>query len=109
MPEIKIKNWGVSIPDPYCAPECRGLPTAVGKLVEEHRGYPANATINTSAIVKIEGRKIHTKSGSVYVLDGDPHPEWVKAMKREGYGVDLNNPLCCYAPTLPMILGQLDF
>lgn len=89
----RIIEWAVSIPNPYAAPEVRGRPTANGQISHPYRGYPAGANIKSSAIVKAEGRVLTTRSGSTYILEGSPHPEWVKAMEAAGVAVDLDNPL----------------
>jgi hypothetical protein len=85
-----LKNWSVSYrtDDPWVAPECnpkclKGNRYGNG---EEGRG------VLTSAIVKIDGKKITTFSGSVYILE-EPDPNYLQWMKKEGYNFDPENPI----------------
>lgn len=56
---IKIQDWSIRS-DPYQAPEVRSVHLA-GKLADGRE-------IVSSRIIGIDGRTIHTASGSVYVL-----------------------------------------
>ena len=93
---LLLKNWIVSVPSPYVPPENRGAPTVKGVLQENYRDFKIGDCITSSAIVKIEGRKLTTQSGSVYVLDGDPHPNYLKFCKDNLIVVDLDDPLKVY-------------
>ena len=89
-----ITNWSTirSDDDPYLPPECNGL--ALYGLCPEFadEDNPEGNFIRTSPIVKIEGRKITTKSGSIYIL-GKEDPEWLAWMQANYIAYDPQNPI----------------
>lgn len=91
-----LRDWTVSVFNKYCPPEARGLPSVGGILQQDRPPYKKGQFIFSSPIVKIEGRKFTTQTGSVYELDGEPHPTWLKEMEKAGNEVDLQNPLKDY-------------
>ena len=95
---MKVTDWFVSVPDPYTPPECRGLPTVNALMQEDHPvlGTGKGRRVTSSAIVKIEGRRFTTQSGSVYEVEGPPAPQWLDAMAKADQTVDLDNPLKAY-------------
>jgi hypothetical protein len=81
-----LHKWSMrSTSDPFRAPEL------VEKLLV---GFRDNETrrIITSAVVNVDGRRITTYSGSVYVLD-DIDPEYLAWMKTQGLTYDPENPI----------------
>lgn len=95
---ILLTQWCVTVPNPYAAPEVRGLPTVAGKIASENERFPVGKNLVSSGIVKIEGRVFTTKSGSVYEVVGDPSPRWLEDMERARQEVDLQNPLKGWKP-----------
>ena len=83
---MEIKNWSVTVPNIFRAPECRGRPTLCGVR-------PDGQNIQSSAIMLIDGRHVITQSGSYYELAGPPHAKWLEAMEKDSNKVDLANPL----------------
>lgn len=75
MIELKITNWAIHklrtpmANDPYAAPEQRHY-WCVSGHVENHPRL-GDADVQTSAIQKVEGRKITTMN-TIYILTGNP-------------------------------------
>ena len=84
--EYHLKNWSVIMQgDPYTAPElfCQQL---VGLRDDDPR------EVITSRIVSVQGRRVTTYSGSVYILD-EINPEYLSWIKVSGYTYDPENPI----------------
>lgn len=73
MKVYKLDDWAV-VTDPYLAPEIQ-RPKLCGK-VYNHNFRKDGEEITTSAIVKVEGRLVHTRNSVYELLDIDP--EWDK-------------------------------
>ncbi len=88
---VKLDNWSVlSNADPYLAPELRksclkGVPTG-------HPRKPDGKVIYTSSIVSVAGRKITTRSGTVYCL-GRIDPNYRKWLRDQGLEYNPRNPI----------------
>jgi len=81
-----LNNWSViSTADPYDAPE------AVKTYLHGTRSED-NKTVKTSRIVKVNGKEITTKSGSIYVL-GTISPEYLQWMKENNIQYNENQPI----------------
>ena len=73
---IRIENWSVNGEDnPYVPPEQQRV--CLYGEVYGHPAFPDGHVVLTSAIVHVEGRKVITRSGSVYTL-GTIHPDYLK-------------------------------
>ena len=84
--EYHLKNWSLIVRgDPYMAPElsCQQLR---GVRDDDPR------EITTSRIVAVDGRRITTYSGSVYVLE-DINEDYLSWMMENGYVYDPENPI----------------
>jgi hypothetical protein len=92
MNEIRLEKWAVVFlnADPYKAPELQQA-SLMGEA-HGHPRFPDGSKITTSRPKSVEGRRVTTSSGSVYVL-GEPDPEWVAAMASIGRTVDPEQPL----------------
>lgn len=91
---ITLKNWSVvEIADPYLAPECHRK-----YLIGEVYGHPNSDRfydgkgIQTSSMMKAEGRRITTESGTVYNLE-DAHPDFLSHLKSIAWEFDPENPI----------------
>jgi hypothetical protein len=73
--------------NPYSAPEAR-------KYKRSLSGYRDNeeSKVITSSIVKINGRKIETSSGSTYILQ-QIDEEYLTWMNDNGFTYDPDNPI----------------
>jgi len=91
MATYKLNHWSLTdnSSDPYQAPElnCKRLQGKRSSVMggEEHG-------VITSPIDKVEGRKITTVSGSIYML-GDIDPEYLRWMRDNGMTYDPENPI----------------
>lgn len=91
---IRLSNWACEFPDgssDYHAPELRGL-CLVGD-VTGHPRRPDGTRVQTSPIVAVDGRQIRTRSGSVYHLEGDPHPAYLAWLAECGRDYDAEQPI----------------
>ena len=62
---IKIDNWSItSWQGPFTAPEIRKI--SLHGTVQDHDRFPPGSDITTSSIIKAEGLKIYTRSGSMF-------------------------------------------
>ena len=93
--EYILRDWCVCFrpsADPYTPPEllssCLG-----GKIYGRADRFEDGNEVTTSRIVKSEGRKVTTKSGSVYVLEGPPAKSYLDFLKSIGYDYDEENPI----------------
>jgi hypothetical protein len=87
MAVYNLYKWSVSV-DPYngyTAPEARRA-YLIGFRNDEKK------PVATSYIKKVEGRRITTESGSVYILE-DIDPIYSKWLKDDGYLPDEDSPL----------------
>ena len=88
---IRIYDWSVCAgTGPYTAPELQYL-KLLGK-VKGHPEFKTGATIKTSAIIKTDGRKVYTKSGSVYFL-GRINSDYRQYLRRIEHNYDIKNPI----------------
>lgn len=94
-----MREWSVVMPssDGYTAPELlrpmlKGLVDYHAKLAARGEFKPGDPIL-TSAIVGAEGRRITTESGSVYVLEGDPHAAYVAYCRDNKIPLDMQNPI----------------
>ena len=89
MAEYILENWSVCYgnDDPFQPPELRGI-----RLHGMRVGDPDQRPVLTSYVDNIEGRRITTQSGSVYVL-GAPKPEYLQWMTEHGIVYDPENPI----------------
>lgn len=89
---INLTNWSFrQSGDAYTAPELR-VPLASGVI--DHPGHEWHGKhVVTSALVDCDGRVLHTRSGSTYVLTGNPDPEYVAWLESQDLDLDLDNPL----------------
>ncbi len=88
MSTYKLHHWSVQIkPNPYAAPQTAGMDIRlVGYRDDESRA------VITSPVMKVEGKTITTRSGSVYLLQ-DIDPAYEAWMKSVGIAYDPENPI----------------
>lgn len=86
MAEYHLHKWSVSSEnDPWKAPEAQAKCLAGIRCEDELQ-------VVTSAIVAIDGRRVTTSSGSVYILE-DIDPEYVAWMEKNGIEYDPETPI----------------
>lgn len=98
--EYKLENWSVvDVPNsPYVPPECKRKclqGTCPERAREVYYKLPPEIqkdTILTSPIHEIQGKRITTRSGSVYIL-GEVDPNYVEFLHALGKELDLENPI----------------
>ena len=86
MAQYHLHKWSVQTEtNPYIAPEMRSI-----QLV----GFRDNETkrVVTSPVVKIDGKTITTRSGSVYLLQ-DISTEYLAWMMEQGIPYEVENPI----------------
>jgi hypothetical protein len=87
MTTYRLHRWSVTqySDDPYLAPEqqCASL---LGTRDTDGR------FVKTSPVVKVEGKQITTRSGSVYILE-DMDPDFRLWLEEEGIEYDPENPI----------------
>jgi len=91
---IKMTNWQlVGLGDHYTPPECRE-PRLHGEIdkhprlqVTEH-----DKIVTTGPIAMVAGRYVRTVSGSLYELVGEPMPQFLDWMAKEGYEYNARFP-----------------
>jgi len=94
---MKLEKWSVvSCGSPYQAPELQSK--KLHGIVDNHPRLGKDIEVTTSTIVKSEGRRVTTHSGSVYEL-GTIHPDYAQYLKNEGIELDEDNPVKIYIPT----------
>ncbi len=86
MAEYHLHKWSVSSEnDPWKAPEAQAKCLAGIRCEDDQQ-------VVTSPIVSIEGRRVTTASGSVYILE-DIDPDYVTWMKDNDIEYDPENPI----------------
>lgn len=88
-----LKEWSLAQDnsDPYKAPELRR--SSLGGKVYGHPNFPDGAYVYTSTPVRAEGRRVFTRSGSEYVLEGPPDELFVKYLAENKFQpLDLEHP-----------------
>ena len=81
-----LYHWSiVQLGSPYTAPELKRLHLTGVRNNEDF-------AVTTSAIVKAEGKKITTETGSVYMLE-DIDNDYLEWMNAEGIVYDSDNPI----------------
>ncbi len=96
----RLRNWstcGGANANPYAAPEQLSL--HLQGEVYGNPNFPDGDHIITSAVDSSERRLVTTRSGSKYLLDGDPDPMFAQAMEDSGYVLDLNDPIKIRQPS----------
>jgi len=89
-----LKEWSVveAPSSPYMAPEQRRRGVA-GK-VYGNPNFEDGSPVITSSVVEVNGRSFKTKTGSEYVLEGEPAKEYVEYLAAIGHEpLDPENPL----------------
>lgn len=91
-----IEDWSVTSRDSvYTPPECRT--TSIQGRCPHRRGF--EHAILTSAVRRVEGRRIFTENGSRYVL-GRPDPKYVAQCRSKGWHVPTHkHPLVVVKPS----------
>lgn len=91
---IRIDMWSVcfAIHDPWLAPELKGQ--ALHGFVNDHPLFKESSPkrVTTSPITKIDGRKIVTASGTVYIL-GRIEPKYRKWLRECRPAWDWRKPI----------------
>ena len=93
---IKLESWSIEsypsngyTPPELCVPVLRGIP-------DRHPHKPekdvTNRYIRTTCIIKANGRKITTRSGTIYLL-GSIDSEYKKWVKKYNPKWDWRNPI----------------
>ncbi len=89
---IRIEGWALVYgnDDPYMPPEYRGR-----CLKGEVYGHPRRddgETIRTSRIVSVDGLRVMTSSGSLYVL-GEPRQDYLDWLREHNLPYDPADPI----------------
>lgn len=79
-----------SVAESYIAPECARV--IVRGIVTGHPTKADGTLIDTSPVMKANGRTITTRSGNEYVL-GEPNAAFVSFLKEKGIAFDPENPI----------------
>lgn len=86
MAEYHLHNWSVGDGgDPWLAPELR-CKRLHGYRCEDDRN------IVTSEIVSVDGKRVTTYSGSIYILE-EIDPNYLKWMQENGIEYNPENPI----------------
>lgn len=86
MNTYHLKNWSVcSDSSYYTAPELASR-YLVGFRVEDGK------RVSTSHIMKVEGNKVETRSGNIYILE-DINSDYKNWMDEQGMSFDPQNPI----------------
>lgn len=85
----RLDNWSVSIKDPYTPPE---LGVHLHGVVTGHPSKRDGTEITTSRITHSSGRRVTTKSGTVYQL-GRIDPKYRTWLRAQGLAYDARNPI----------------
>jgi hypothetical protein len=88
-----LKKWStVTEQNPYRAPEVVPSIKLRGE-VYDHPKIEDGTLVETSLVKNSIGRLVETYSGTVYSLEGEPDPNWVKYLDSIGYDLDLESPV----------------
>ncbi len=92
MPEILLDEWSVhpDDADPFISPELRGI-VLVGKALG-HPKKPDGQRVVTSRVLRADGRKVYTQSGSVYRLNS-PSAGYMAWLRENRPAWDPENPI----------------
>lgn len=89
---VIMREWAVGLEpsNGYTAPELL-RPALIGYAIN----HPKRGTlwIRTSAIESVNGCTVTTHSGTVYLLEGPPHENYLKWLKDNGREYDAENPI----------------
>ncbi len=80
----RLEKWYTRVSSPYAAPEQQAI--YLHGEVFDHPSFQDGKTIGTSRIIDVNGNKITTKSGTMYLL-GEPDPEFVEYCEENGVHV----------------------
>ncbi len=94
MKPIKIENWCVvnHQADNYKAPEQTVICLHGTAINHPARPDKPRWKCRTSAIIDVDGKTVHTKSGSIYEL-GKPDKEYLLWMRENGIEYNSENPI----------------
>lgn len=92
MADVFLDEWSVDYAneDPWQAPECAGI-VLIGK-VTGHPKKPNGARIKTSEVVRVEGRRVYTASGTAYWLK-EPSAKYLAWLAEHRPNWDPENPI----------------
>lgn len=81
---VRITNWGVvdRDADPYIAPEL-ARPRLVGTVFGHPRKSDGTKVV-TSSIIRVNGLKVNTSSGTEYELEGPPCKDYLAWLLENG-------------------------
>ena len=86
MATYHLHRWCiVTNDDPYTPPEARKIYLWGFRDQEEK-------SVKTSYVVAVNGREVHTKSGSIYILE-EVDLEYLKYLEETGRTYDPENPI----------------
>jgi len=104
MSEYKLEEWFLNwLRDTYDAPE-RMEKTLVGNVFG-HPKFEDGSKIETSPIREIDGKRIHTQNGDVYLL-GEIKPDYLRWLTEEGIVYDEKNPIAMKKSPLEMNMAE---
>jgi hypothetical protein len=83
--EYRLENWSVYCGDPYQPPELGGIRLHGTRVGED-------SPVVTNYVDHVEGRRVTTLTGSVYVL-GEPDPQYLRWMAENGHAYDPEQPI----------------
>lgn len=88
---VRLERWGVVLNgNVYQAPECQAR--ALQGVVYGHPKKPDGTSVQTSAIVGVDGRLVTTSSGTTYELVGEPDDDYAAYLRGAGLRFDPENP-----------------
>lgn len=85
----KIEQWSVVRRD-FRAPETGGQ--SISGKIYGHPEQPDGRHVTTSPMVRVNGHRIETESGSLYLL-GEPSREYLEWLRSEGIPFDPKQPI----------------
>jgi len=93
----RLKDWGIR--QGYLVDIVYGIIRLSGIVYDHHRLEDGKDIITSSLMtLDLKNRKATTKSGSEYILEGDPDPEYIQFLKDKGLWDKYKDEI--YPPTL---------
>jgi len=87
----QLQQWAVrTLPSSFMEPEVAGL--VLTGYVLDHPKHAPDQIICTSPIVQVQGKRVTTASGSVYIL-GEPEEGYAQYCREIGLPIDPEQPI----------------
>lgn len=90
---MTLRDWAVrpGSDNAFLAPELGGI--RLSGLAYGHPRFAAGHAVTTSQVIAVDGRRVTTESGRVYLLEGEPEAAYLAWLAEQGRAYNAERPI----------------